>query len=802
MRKPKIIPIHFPLGGIDKRLAYQERPPYTTPLAKNVRPMDPLEGRARGGSRPMLTKAYHTELGGGEPVKMLSSVTAVRDDGYRYWTDSFSNLDQIDESWETASWIGTDPEILPDVLSNIEDVEEGGLVRKALSDFDNTKRYSFGIYISPWEEAHRGEYRLYGRMDDTTPLVTTDGFVAALALSGTTGVFSGTLKTYLGTVNSNTYSFSVISSPTGLSEGGWFFAVVNGSTVTVSWQGIELISQDIVGDINATGNHRVGFGMLADTVTTEDEVCIIEAFHYNYYSTSTHEAYRKHLVAVSNGQLYVEDPVGGTLTEADATNPTLASDRVLQAAEWGQKNYIADNSDPKVQNSAGSAVIAATSLSDTAVSDFTDEGIDETTDICFIYDGDATVTDGSYKILRTATGLVTLASDAGTGNCAYRIERAPKVFDIKTNAITIWETDSYGSGAKKGHIPPGCSLICRYHDSIMLAGDRLDPHMWYLMRVSDPDDADYVADPDDPQKASAGTSSEAGVPGEPVTCLAPYKDDYVLMGGTDSLWVMRGLPVYTGSIDNISTVAGVLSANSWCYGPEGELVFLSRDGVYIMGAGADAIPIRFSREKMPRELLNLDPEEVIVSMSYDVRDYGVHLFVTPKDAKGDDFMSHYWLDWTQKSFYEVTMNSDFEPYTSLRYTTDRLEESRVLLGGRDGYLRSFRNSAQTEDRSAMSSEIILGPIPMGGKSNQEGVLNEVFGILDRNSRDVTISVHVGDSAEACRYSTAVKTKDFTSGVNNLFRPERRGAWFMLKISSTKRWAMENIETKFTGAGYL
>jgi hypothetical protein len=55
--KSRQITLRFPLGGVDRRLGFQAHQPFTTPAALNVYPDDCVTGRARGGSRPGLSKA-------------------------------------------------------------------------------------------------------------------------------------------------------------------------------------------------------------------------------------------------------------------------------------------------------------------------------------------------------------------------------------------------------------------------------------------------------------------------------------------------------------------------------------------------------------------------------------------------------------------------------------------------------------------------------------------------------------------------------------------------------------------------
>jgi hypothetical protein len=54
----------FPLKGVDKRLSFSAQPSLTTPLGRNVRAHEPRTLRAKGGSRPGLSRFVDQSLGG------------------------------------------------------------------------------------------------------------------------------------------------------------------------------------------------------------------------------------------------------------------------------------------------------------------------------------------------------------------------------------------------------------------------------------------------------------------------------------------------------------------------------------------------------------------------------------------------------------------------------------------------------------------------------------------------------------------------------------------------------------------
>ncbi|MBE3117771.1 MAG: hypothetical protein IMZ50_03310 [Candidatus Atribacteria bacterium] len=81
MNKPT--PLPFPLKGLDETWAYRKQVPGTTPSARNVRPVDPILQRLRGGQRHGLSKFFDDIVDenictGANPVQAIGQVSAAR----------------------------------------------------------------------------------------------------------------------------------------------------------------------------------------------------------------------------------------------------------------------------------------------------------------------------------------------------------------------------------------------------------------------------------------------------------------------------------------------------------------------------------------------------------------------------------------------------------------------------------------------------------------------------------------------------------------------------------------------------
>ena len=71
----RTIELEPPLAGMSENMAFEQKPPFTSPVMMNMRPYDPDEQRARLGQRPGTAKAYDTQIGGAYGVSKIRSIT-------------------------------------------------------------------------------------------------------------------------------------------------------------------------------------------------------------------------------------------------------------------------------------------------------------------------------------------------------------------------------------------------------------------------------------------------------------------------------------------------------------------------------------------------------------------------------------------------------------------------------------------------------------------------------------------------------------------------------------------------------
>lgn len=769
--KRKSIQLAFPLGGLQRKTSYQSQPPYTTPSALNVRLRESLEGRERGGSRPGLVKSHSDSLGA--EVRMLAPMQLALGDGFTIYSDNFTGL-SLSAAWSQASWATDVPSILPSSVAFVDTSISEGEVTLSTLPIDTAESYAVEVYLAPWAGAWHGKYRLYLRLNNTTPDITTEGVVIELVQTGTTGTYSATLTSYLASADTvvDTAAAIVTAQP------GWLTATVTSDTVTVYWQGTEIMS----GTVDTHTGTKVGFGL---ECTVSGGLCLANTFRVQYYSTGSVPVTRSMLYAAADGDLWYESTYGRMT--AISSNLTVRSDTLLLGVQSGQKLYIADYGD--VQATGTDGTVSGTSLDSATYADWTSLSILPYDMVAVLSNVTGSTVAGTYTIASVAAGAITLNSAPGNGTCSFRIERAPKVLDPLTNTISIMT-------ATTGQVPSGCPIIAHYLDRIVFAGAETAPHVWYMSRVADELDWDYSQE--DAQAAVAGTSSNAGMPGDPITALISHSDDYLIVGCRNNLWRMRGDPAEGGTLDALSHAVGIVGPKAWCLGPSGEIIFLSLDGVYQLDPGGDAFPVQLSREALPREFLNIDANQVNAQLEYDIHDRGIHIYLTTEPS---NTRVHWWMDLQYKSFWPMSLDADHEPTCTCVYQGSAIEDSGVILGSRDGTLRRYSDLAETDCGTAFSSYAMIGPVALAAEG-MRGRLLTMDATLATYSGDVTWEVACGNTAESAVTATASDSGTWAEGLNATARPACVGQAVTVTLTgeSGRSWAMESIVATRRDAG--
>lgn len=119
----KLLPLPFPMAGIDLTRSHSRQAPGTTPEAANVRVYAPLGDRARGGSRPGLERWIDAVVGGFTSDNVIQHLDVI------VWTNNAALL----AAAEHAAIVADPTKGIPDPSTNFELL---GIPYPPIGDFD------------------------------------------------------------------------------------------------------------------------------------------------------------------------------------------------------------------------------------------------------------------------------------------------------------------------------------------------------------------------------------------------------------------------------------------------------------------------------------------------------------------------------------------------------------------------------------------------------------------------------------------------------------------------------------------
>jgi len=768
----------FPGKGLDKAAPYEKQPPYSTPDCQNVRLFDTVDGRATGGSRPGIGKAFQEELGSGNKVNLLSSVMKSDSSGFAQYAENFNITTLENNGWSTlASYSSELPSIYDPsdsgIVYNDETAKAGAVLDTLDPQIDETQSYTVEMEIAPYGGTFAGSYVLWAGMNDTNPDAYNTGIVAELIMDDETDSYSGSLKRYSGGSLLGTYPFTP-SVGTGNATAGKFWILSTGTTIKVYWNGILLVEETM--NFGAT-SHRVGFGMEA---TVEGGATMVSSFLVQYHSGNDVTVVDRPLrAAASNGQFYIETWEG--VMEAVTSDLSLNASERLRCATAGNKLYIADHGDVKANGSDG--VMSGAYLDAASVPDWSALGLDLFDYVVEITDGTGTVADGVYQIDNISAGTLELNTSVGSGSCSYRIQRGPKIFDPADNTLSLWV-------AEDGSVPAGATLIESYRGRIIMGVGRL----WFMSKQFNPLNWDYGASDTDYTRAIAGQNAEAGQIGQQLVSIMPHHDDFLIFGCERSLWILRGDPAWPGStLGPISKTVGCVGGDAWTETDDGSIVLLAHSGLFAIPSGGNGFPQPLSA-RLPRELKNLTKDIYQVSLEFEPYDNGVHVFVYQTGIQH----TQWWLDWVTKGLYPSRHSLAHTPFSTFLSSGQVQDTTDVLIGCTDGYIRRFADRFNTDDGTEIESYVLIGPFKLGNGYVKEGSLEEMTATLNHFSGAVDWSIQVGQTSQGALLAETLDsgTWDHAGGLQLTERPRVRGESCILRIDNAglEAWAMEDVAT--------
>ena len=382
-----------------------------------------------------------------------------------------------------------------------------------------------------------------------------------------------------------------------------------------------------------------------------------------------------------------------------------------------------------------------------------------------------------------------------------------KRFDPDASADTVTALTT-GSGANNwtvgsGSAPTNINTVFRYHDRLVLCEDSENPHLWYMSRSGQP--LDFNFDDSDALAAIYAQNTNMGQLGEPIRAASPHGDQCVIFFCDNSTWSLRADPGFGGRLDNLSQRIGCVHRNAWCRTPEGWLFWLSQDGVCGMRPGCGDAPISVSRERIPEDLMFIDRKFYHVSMEYDIRHRGIHLYITPIETLGAAAKTHYWLDTKQTetgdkgsspTYWPLTLTSS-PTCTGIYEGSANDNVSDVLIGSEEPDGSSPPTVKQFDQRvdCEAASYIDYGPLATTGRrdSYSTGSIDQVNSVMASNGESPTWELRTGESPEEAFDATA-RDKGTWARHNNTTRMRIRDPYYVLRINgaANTKWAIDNM----------
>lgn len=744
MPQTNVIPILFPMGGINRGGGFGNQPEGTCYDALNVRPHDALLKRRRGGRRTGIAKYFADPINGTNPIQGLGGVVLAYDpstvvaDELIFSEEAAdytigANIDDAGSSaFKETCNPATDGRLNADGFFGWTCVDSGGvkyfaanhslvvihrglIIRTPLS---LGPTYVVRItMLPPGASATSSNKGSFGVVVRANPSILTDAYVSTDNQYISTGFVGGTASPYTATVRlTNTPNDSAWSS--------------EGTTV---------------------GTH---------TFNSATE-CIFELrVNGNYF------------------QVWVDGvQVGATLLRTDFSSFVNIA-VIAGPGALGTKSPLIR----KVEVFSGAALASLRSTKIVAVSGGTIYSGPASTQPAAATSGTGMITAGRVAI-QPAFQKVYFCDGYASGY---------KVLDPATNTVSTWTPTAGTLPVGSSDATKACRLMALYRGRIVLAGLQEDPQNWYMTKAGDPLDLNYSPTPSNATQAVAGNSPEgAGLLGDVVTAIIPYQDDLCFFGGDHTLWVLRGDPAAGGQIDNISRQVGVVGPDAFTW-DFSRLYFLSQTGLYRLEASGGNLE-KIDKGRLDDVFDSIDYATNEIRLVYDRSWQGVHIFITPVNEPAQP-VDHWFWDERTDSFWRDQYPTPIGPTAVHLYDADDPDDRAVLMGGYDGYVRHFSDSAKTDDGAAISSFVQFTPWRLEGDLYAMR-LHAMQIALAASSNDLLLSLYAGDNQEeAMTAISPVFTATVSAGRNPSIVKRARGNAMMLKAShsaSNETWAWES-----------
>ncbi len=452
--------------------------------------------------------------------------------------------------------------------------------------------------------------------------------------------------------------------------------------------------------------------------------------------TLTEYSNKRRLVAAGRNEIWWEDDMAaGGMTELVAANGDIDTTDQLNMFEAYQKALIVNGANLKIADfgnsvldlGSGNEMTTPPGKGDLLTQAGTDatiivDHIDSTKRYIYGYVSGTFNTTGNIAQTLQADDSLDAMDPNPISATLDDITVGPHWYDLTVNPSI--GSKSYGS------LPTIAYLGCLYNGRAVLSGDPAAPNQWYMSRQTNIWDWAYIANDD--QSPVYGGQGDLGESPDIIRCLAPYKDDYLIIGCASSVFVMFGDPMHGGQLRELTLTTGIFGANSYCWDNNNNFYFWGNNGLY--KTTIPGVPQCVSQFKLPRIVKDeaASPSTHRITLLYDNDRHGILVCIT---LLTDGSNSNYWYDLNALDeqetggFFPETYPDACGIYSGIYYNSNTASLKGLVLGCTDGYIRTFDDTVKSDvvgqASNAINSYVNIGPIPMSAVINREGTLSGI-----------------------------------------------------------------------------
>lgn len=583
------------------------------------------------------------------------------------------------------------------------------------------------------------------------------------------------------------------------------YTVINPADGTVVTAPVEINTNETVG---AFGDSLINGASSSSIVVYTDEG---DGFLGKYFTlsfeyqppqpTPTTFTFKKSLIAAADHSIYYEtnDGIMGLLTPSEND---LITTQDTQLVEAYQKAFVVNDNRFRVVDFAAHSFTTTSLGSNNPTPGMVLQGNTSNAQLLVSFvtgniNGVYTLYGQKLTVEDFSDGETVSGSNSSEQTVTFTIAdfTAPTTPHYYNWTTFLTDTDTYGT------LPERATIGALYRGRMVLSGNPRQPFQWYMSRQGNIFDFNYFAL--DVQGAVAGGNSDVGELGDVIRALIPYKDDYLVFGCENTVWLLRGDPRIGGTLNEVSLSTGIFSNDSWAYDGLDNLYFIGNAGLYRLAP--DMSLENVSLVSLPDFPANWELNRNIhkVLMTYDNLNHG--LLITRVTIETGETEA-YWFDLRTQGFFPESYHQDCGAFTSFQYNSLAPDYSGLLFGGRDGYIRVFDDAAKNDDTGdqfvPISSYAAIGPIPMSDDPSNVGKLISLSITPAQFSDKLEYKIYMDRTAEGLtdQLADAPNASPRASGTITIDRPQNsrkrsRGNYMGVWVGNEdldKTWGLEII----------